>query len=85
MSSSKLKPVLFFWSKPASSDADGAATLEADAGTKDESSKTEKDVTGVPDEPADNAPDSNDQEGIQRVEAITLMWSKKSLIAAYVL
>lgn len=42
-------------------------------------------VSSDDDSSLDKRPDVEDQAGIQRVEAITLTWSKKSLIAAYIL
>jgi hypothetical protein len=34
---------------------------------------------------ADNVPDAEFQRGVQQIEAITSVWSKRDLIAAYVL
>lgn len=33
----------------------------------------------------ETAPDANDQEGVRKADAITLVWSRKSLILAYLL
>lgn len=46
---------------------------DSDAATSDDGASTDK------------VPDDEAQAGIQRVEAVTLTWSKRSLITAYIL
>jgi hypothetical protein len=54
--------------------------------TKDSLRDTQKETdTGDISSPDHPRPNPQDHEGIQRVEAITLVWSKKSLIATYCL
>jgi hypothetical protein len=50
-----------------------------------EISNSEKEVTGTVDSSSEKAPQDNAQEGVKRVEAITLTWTKNSLITVYVL
>ena len=42
-------------------------------------------VNDVENRASDEKPQPNAQEGIQKVEAVTLLWTKKELIVAYLL
>ncbi|KAF2102359.1 MFS general substrate transporter [Rhizodiscina lignyota] len=56
---------------------------EQSGDTKQPATDTERDVSAGSSEAPEERPDENAQEGVRNVEAITLVWTKKSLIIVF--
>ncbi len=83
---SQLKPL--FGVRPPQGNLDleqSGHSTEAAANSKGAATSTENDFNGDSDSSTDKSPNADAQEGVQRVEAITLVWNVQTLALAYAL